>query len=149
MRDPAGRLLVTGQFAAIAYLLATTHWPSLSWGAGLLLGSSLFLAAWSFSALRPGSFNIRPALRKGARLVKSGPYRYVRNPMYGSVLLAGGGVLFVNCSLWRALTGLLLTLIVLVKVWLEERLLAEKFGADYESYKARTGLFLPTFWLRR
>ncbi len=148
MSDPVGRLLVAGQFLLIFYLLLSSHWQDITVLAVLILGSALLLAGWSFSALRPGSFNIRPELKKGANLVTCGPYRYVRNPMYSSVLLAACGVLVLNCSVWRGLAFIMLVAILGLKIYLEEQLLHQ--FASYQQYCRQAGRFIPKirgFWL--
>lgn len=80
------------------------------------------------------------------RLVAWGPYRYVRNPMYGgtALLLLGFGlfqqspsvVLFV--PVWWVLFHLLVVLY-------EEETLCGKFGAGYEEYCRRTPRWFPRF----
>lgn len=76
-------------------------------------------------------------------LVTSGPYRLTRNPMYLCVAL----VLLGWCTLWDS-TGLhiyaVVTLCVLfVRVMaLEEKWVARQFGAEWESYRARTPRWL-------
>jgi protein-S-isoprenylcysteine O-methyltransferase Ste14 len=79
------------------------------------------------------------------QLVQTGPYRYVRHPIYTAVLLvATGGTLFF-LSLPLGLLALLLLGLAVYRARLEETLLAspEAFGATYRSYIGRTGRFLP------
>ena len=94
MADEAlGRRLVGLQFVLLALmaLLAAPAFvrgdaPTVAWA---LLVMALLLAALALSVNRPGNFNIRPTPKPGARLVRSGPYRWLRHPMYSSLLLAG------------------------------------------------------------
>ena len=142
MREFLELLLVSGQFVSIGLLLWSTRWRYFSWGSALFFAASLLLALWSFWAMRPGSFNIRPVLKKGAKLVCSGPYRYIRNPMYLSVILACGGLLLINCSWWRGLVFLSLVSILIGKICLEEHHLRHCFPT-YDQYYACTGRILP------
>lgn len=140
----AGRLLVMLQFGLLA-LIGWRAWVSLFsleiFAVSLLSGSAL-LALWALSANQPGNFNIRPTPRPGGTLVTSGPYRWVRHPMYTSVLMAAAAAAakshqIVDAGLWLALLALLL-----VKAGIEERALMIRFP-DYQAYKARTKKFLP------
>lgn len=77
-------------------------------------------------------------------LVTGGPYRYVRHPLYASLLwmFYGASIAYLN-----PLAALETTLIFLPAMWyrsnLEERALVETFGVDYRDYRVRTGRFLP------
>lgn len=77
------------------------------------------------------------------RVIVTGGFRYVRHPMYLASLLVYLGL--------AVATGSLLALAVWAGIFLffnfiagfEERLLEEKFGDVYKSYKARTGKWVP------
>lgn len=141
-----GRLLVFLQFGLLA-IMCWRAWVSPSssdfLAFSLLTGSGV-LALWALAANRPGNFNIRPTPRAGGTLVTSGPYRWVRHPMYTSVLMAAAAAAVkshetVDAGLWLALLAVLL-----VKAGIEERALMIRFP-DYQDYKSRTTKFLP--WL--
>ena len=84
-------------------------------------------------------------LAEDHELVRHGPYRYLRHPVYASFAAIAIGTAFVFRS--SVLLGLSVMLIVTGRWWAnaEERLLAssEGFGDVYRSYAARTGRFLP------
>ncbi|MEE9599446.1 MAG: isoprenylcysteine carboxylmethyltransferase family protein, partial [Anaerolineales bacterium] len=42
----------------------------------------LFLGIWAVLIMKPGYFNITPDPLSRSKLVKAGPYRYIRHPMY-------------------------------------------------------------------
>jgi protein-S-isoprenylcysteine O-methyltransferase Ste14 len=79
------------------------------------------------------------------RLVVSGPYRYVRNPMYlgAGLALAGAALFYESGALW-AYTGGFLVLMHLAVVLYEEPTLKQTFGEDYETYCRRVRRWLPT-----
>ena len=140
----AGRLLVTLQFSLLA-IMGWRAWVS-PFSANILalslLSGTVLLALWALAANRPGNFNIRPTPRSGGTLVTSGPYRWVRHPMYTSVLMAAAAAALkshqrVDAGLWVALLAVLL-----VKASIEERALMIRFP-DYRAYKERTKKFLP------
>jgi protein-S-isoprenylcysteine O-methyltransferase Ste14 len=80
------------------------------------------------------------------RLVVSGPYRYVRNPMYlgAGLVLLGCGILFAEFS--GVLVGYALAIVVLVNFFVflyEEPTLRHKFGAEYEDYSRNVRRWIP------
>ena len=102
--------------------------------------------AWSaFHFLRvkgtPVPFNPPPTL------VKTGPYRYARNPMLTGVFvfLVGLG-LFVNSV---SLVFFFTPVFVLINVWelkqIEEPELVKRLGDEYIEYRRKTPMFLPRF----
>lgn len=107
---------------------------------------ALFLLGWSvLNFIRaegtPVPFNPPP------RLVTTGPYAYVRNPMLTGVfaLLLGFGVLLGSASLLVVFTPLF----IMVNVWelkvIEEPELIKRLGEDYIEYRKRTPMFFPNF----
>lgn len=149
-----GSALVALQFSLLAGLvwLALNRWGTAAWplGAWLLMAAAGVLGLWALGCNRPGNFNIHPAPRSGARLVRSGPYRHVRHPMYTAVMAVGLACAWAAASgpgSWErpALAGLAATALVLVlvaKAHLEERWLLATH-ADYAAYRAASWRFVP------
>src|SRR5437868_11233740 len=113
-------------------------WPA----AGLTLVTlAAGLSLVSLLTLRR-NFGIRPVLRN---LVTSGPYRFVRHPMYLSYVLADIGY---NLQEWNSVT-LLLVLVgwasLVYRIHAEERLLAQHSGWRGYAASVRSRLF-PGFW---
>ncbi len=111
----------------------------LSW---LLLVGSLVLALHSVRVLyREG----KPEgdLEETTRLVRVGVYRYIRHPLYGSLLLLGPGAFLKNPS--GLGLSLLLTLFIFVYATgrTEEVDNLAKFGDAYRIYQQETKMFLP------
>jgi len=83
------------------------------------------------------------AIQRNHKLVTTGVYRYIRNPSYLGLLLGSLGWSLV----FRAALGILIAALLLIplvaRIRAEERLLTEQFGAEYESYRARTWRLLP------
>lgn len=82
------------------------------------------------------------------KLVTTGPYRYVRNPMLSglSILLFGFGGLLRSVSLTFICTPLFILLNILELKIIEEPELVKRLGEDYVKYRERTPMFVP--WLR-
>jgi len=74
-------------------------------------------------------------IQEGHRLIRTGPYRYVRNPMYTGLLTAYIGVV-VALGIIAALAALVILLgAIWMKIKAEEDILAENFGEEYLQYK--------------
>lgn len=76
--------------------------------------------------------------------VATGPYRYVRNPMYigGASVILGAGLAVGSPSI-VLLSGLFLLLAHVLVVLYEERTLERRFGESYRRYKATVNRWLP------
>lgn len=141
-----GSLLVLLQFGLLA-VLAGLAWPAVERGAIPLAawpmaGAALLLAGWALQANRPGNFNIHPRPRVGGTLVTTGPYSWIRHPMYTSFLLGAMALARTADSgtAWLAWGALLLVL--WIKSGLEERwMLAQHPG--YAHYREQTKRFVP------
>ncbi len=144
MKKEHGGFLVGCQFILLVLLAGSTHWLDLRLLALPFLFASLLLAGWAIRVMRLGHFHIRPAIKEGAILVTHGPYRYIRHPMYASILLAGLGLLLITFSWLRLAAFFVLWLVLYLKLRIEEELLARHFS-DYTSYQKRSRMFFPWF----
>ncbi len=78
------------------------------------------------------------------RLVTSGPYAYVRNPLYLGNLLLTLGATFISELLWMVPIAVLLYALQYVPIVLwEERLLRERFGSLYATYCRQVPCWIP------
>lgn len=97
---------------------------------------------WLFSSIGSG---ITPtsATRKEHRLVTSGPYRWVRHPLYtvGTSLFIALGLIADNWFI--ILLGILAFVAMASRAPKEEANLIEKFGDEYRDYMKRTGRYFP------
>jgi len=102
----------------------------------------VFGVYWLFSSI---GNNITPtsATRKQHTLVTSGPYRWVRHPLYtvGSSMFIAFGMMADNWLI--AALGILTFIVMAIRTPKEEANLLEKFGDEYRNYMKRTGKFLP------
>ena len=83
-------------------------------------------------------------------LVTTGPYAYVRHPLYavGIFLLAPGAVLLVGSWLLLSVPPVMY-LAARVFIPREEAALAQHYGASFRQYRRRTGRFVPRISSRR
>ena len=79
------------------------------------------------------------------RLVTSGPYRWVRHPLYttGIALFASIGLMAANwfILLWSGVAAVALRVVVIPR---EEANLEAAFGDDYRRYRRHTGTIVPS-----
>ena len=111
-------------------------------GFSFLVGFSLFLWCLYLFAAR-GKGTLAP-WDPPKRLVVTGPYRYVRNPMISGVLMIVAGEALVHGSLTLgAWFGCFLLLNQVYFMVLEEPMLENRFGEDYRRYKAGVPRWVP------
>ncbi len=137
--------LVTAQFALLAAIAATGRIIAASFPLLLLEASGGVLGLWAIAVMRPGRFNIRPEPRADAALVRSGPYRWLRHPMYTSVLAISLAVVLDAFTLTRLLLWSTLAAVMIAKLLREERLLTERFP-QYRQYARETWRLVPYVW---
>ena len=81
---------------------------------------------------------------EGHRLVTSGPYRWVRNPMYTSIYIILVAFFLVSANWLIGLTWLTgYTVLMISRVPKEEALMEQKFAEEYSAWAEHTGRFLP------
>jgi protein-S-isoprenylcysteine O-methyltransferase Ste14 len=76
-------------------------------------------------------------------LVRVGAYKYIRHPLYLSLILLGLGIFLKHLS---AVTGVLFMIdlgALIATARREEKEMIEKFGAEYDAYMQTTKMFIP------
>jgi protein-S-isoprenylcysteine O-methyltransferase Ste14 len=120
--------------------------PGVRWTAVALLVPVMWFFAASFRAL---DINYRGGvgLYDHHSLVTSGPYRYVRHPIYIAFIAIMLLVLVVSSNWVLGVSGfLLVTSIAVARIPVEERQLQERFGSTWDDYRARTNSIIPGLW---
>ena len=103
---------------------------------------SVGLAAWTLWHNQPGNFNIRPTPMVWGVLVTTGPYRWIRHPMYISVLLGAAALAWMSNPLLGRVSWTALALVLLVKSVLEERWMKHEHPG-YARYVLESKRFIP------
>ena len=103
------------------------------------------LAAWTVYHNRIHNFSVYPEIKQGAQLITTGPYRWVRHPMYLSLFLLMAGIAFYGQG-WSHNIGLMLVATaIMLKIEKEEKYLLATFP-DYQVYRQNTcKLFWPVY----
>ena len=148
-KDNAGRLIpplllffiCLGIGFILEYILPF-HIPGISRAARISAGSLFLFASAVFviSALIVMIKNNTPfdPAKETLAIVKEGPFRFSRNPMYLSLLLLMAGIAFIKMSLWLFFTGIVLFILLkFLSIRPEEKYLSQKFGQQYIDYKNR------------
>jgi protein-S-isoprenylcysteine O-methyltransferase Ste14 len=112
-------------------------------------GLAITLAGLAFTVwarIHLGKFwSARVGLKENHELIQSGPYTWVRHPIYSGILVAVMGSVVVAGD-YRAVLALVLVWIALMmKAKREEKLLSEQFGEAFVAYRQRTGALVPKF----
>ena len=145
-KSPFSHLLVVLQFSAIAIIA----WPFIDSGGDRLQWLSIsalgaLVGLYTLAHNKLGNFGIYPEPIPDACLVTTGPYRWIRHPMYTSLLLFMLGIALYRHA-WPNYAGmLLLALAVFGKMQREEAHLHMKFD-DYSDYVKRTHRLLPKIY---
>jgi protein-S-isoprenylcysteine O-methyltransferase Ste14 len=111
----------------------------LSW---ILLVGSLYLAGQGFFLIKTRG-NPGGDFEDTTTLITSGVYKYIRHPLYTSLILFSLGAFLKGPSLLGA--GLVITTVlgVFLTARIEERFNLERFGDSYREYMENTRQFIP------
>jgi protein-S-isoprenylcysteine O-methyltransferase Ste14 len=151
--DPAARIGITGQTLAIFVACLGPIRPLLSAASpaavagttavALLGAGAVWLFYASATALKK-NWSIDARMRPDHRLVRAGPYARLRHPIYLGLLLfmlalavAAGHFVQLLVAVPLYLWG------TAVRVRVEEKLLADRFGADFEDYRRTVPALIP------
>jgi protein-S-isoprenylcysteine O-methyltransferase Ste14 len=147
----AGIFSMIGFVAVIAYVInpnwmgwASIHLPVwLRWtGIGIALAGFVLLQ-WAQNTLGKNWSDI-PRMMKEQQLITSGPYQWIRHPIYTAFLLILGATLFISANWLIGLSFIGMTALEIAsRIGFEESLMIEYFEDEYREYMKRTGRILP------
>lgn len=132
-------------------MLPVLQWPAplwrdpaaVAWGLVLVEVGFFAFAFWArrhLGLLWSGMLT----LREGHKVVDTGPYRFVRHPIYTGFIGAGWMMALIGAEPERLAGAAVLTLTMAIKAKVEERLLRRELGpAGYNAYAARTPMLIP------
>jgi protein-S-isoprenylcysteine O-methyltransferase Ste14 len=136
--------LVAASTLPVGFLCARL-WPATPrtyFGGALLVALGLGFACWARVHIGRNWSGI-VTVKQDHELVRSGPYRWVRHPIYSGLLLA-----FVGSAVARGeRRGVLAVAIAFLALWaklrVEECWMTETFGAQYTRYRAEVAALIP------
>ncbi len=136
------KILVAIQFISIFVILIpkqTSRLTDLWW---ILLLISTITALWIFTHNKVGNFNIVPEIKENAKLIITGPYKFVRHPMYSSLILFMLGFVLWKFSFINIAMLCIMSIAIFMKANKEEKLWHRK-DSTYLEYKKRTKMIIP------
>lgn len=111
----------------------------------ILMSAGLMVAIVARSTLAR-NWSGAVALKEGHELITTGPYQFVRHPIYTGMLLMILGTALSLDTVGACIGFLIILAGVLLKMQQEEVLLTKHFAQDYLSYKKRTKILIPFIW---
>lgn len=142
------RILVLLIAAAIAFFMI--NHDAILWSYTLTIGiiadivtlMGLIIILWARTVLG-GNWSTSTVLKENHELIQSGPYRYVRHPIYSGLLLMvlGAAIFYGRAIVFVALA--ISFIASLLRAREEEKLLTRHFPEEYPNYKARVKAFIP------
>lgn len=112
-------------------------------GLSLTLGGLVF-AVWARIALG-ANWSGTVTIKSGHNLIRRGPYRWIRHPIYTGLLASFVGTILLQGEV-RSLLGFVFVFLALHrKAKREESFLAQEFGREFAEHAKHTGMFLPRF----
>lgn len=112
----------------------------------LLTGAGIAFAIWARIYLGP-NWSSAVSIKVGHQLIRTGPYGWVRHPIYAGLLVALTGTALLR----RKSIGFLAIAVFWLGFWIksgiEEQFLRQRFGQEYLEYTKSTGALIPRFRL--
>jgi protein-S-isoprenylcysteine O-methyltransferase Ste14 len=141
-----GLFLVFCGFACIwAYVRPAHFAKSEPWiVASMLLAPPSVALVWAAARHLGKQWRFVAALNADHELVQTGPYRWIRHPIYASMF----GMLLATGFVWTWWPLLIMGVVFFlagteIRVRAEEKLLSDRFGEKFDAYKAGTRAYLP------
>lgn len=116
--------------------------PAVRWGGAFSGIVCSLLMYWTLHSLGK-NLTDTVVTRSSAKLVTSGPYRWVRHPYYVTAGLLMASVTVLAANIMIGIFSLLVLLMLVVRTPKEEQMLIEAFGQSYQDYREATGRFFP------
>jgi len=136
------RVLVAVQFLMIGVIMIPKRAIMMASFWWVLVLMAIVSAFWIFMHNKVGNFNIVPDIKESASLVVTGPYRFVRHPMYSALILFMLGIVLWHFS-WINVLALAIMIAAVVLKALKEEKLWSRHDDDYEAYKKETKMIIP------
>ena len=137
----AGR---AGSSGAVFFRGIFTPPPALGWAAAAFTAIGIGFAVWARVYLGR-NWSPRPAVKEHHELVTTGPYAYVRHPIYTGIMLATLGTALVG-TIFGIVMFIVICITFALRIGKEEKLMLELFPRHYPEYQKRTKRLVPFVW---
>ena len=121
--------------------------PRLQFLAILITAMGIGFAIWARAYLG-GNWSSSVTIKVEHQLVRTGPYRWVRHPIYSGLILGLFGTALAQCRLGGFVSVVLFYMGFKIKSRIEERTMTSTFGAEYDEYSRSTGAIVPKLRVR-
>ena len=142
MISQQSKILVLLQFALIALIVVNTLVFPASIPTFTLFLISAIIGAWAIFTIRIRNVQVFPEPKSGSSFVATGPYAYIRHPMYTSVIGMTLALVIEHPTASAIIEWAALVLLLIIKLRFEESLLLQKY-TEYTEYMKRSKRLLP------
>jgi len=117
---------------------------------GNLFSSNLFLVVqvlaiamlpWARRSFQSGQFNIHAEPKEG-QMISSGPYRFIRHPMYASALVIIWSGVLGHFSYLNFVVGVIVAVVISIRIMIEEQYLCARYP-EYLDFALKTKMIIP------
>jgi protein-S-isoprenylcysteine O-methyltransferase Ste14 len=126
----------------VTYFLPNTG--QVQWAGVAVMVFGLGIACWARVHLGTNWSGV-VTLKEGHELIRTGPYRNIRHPIYTGILIGFLGYAIVGGQVRGLVAMAVVWFSFFVKARHEEKFLAQEFGPKFEEHTQHTGMFLPKF----
>ena len=147
-----GFFYLAGMGASVVFVVnpALMGWSALPlpawlrWTGVAIAFPAFVLGEWAFlSLILKDAYSPSLVIKDSHSLVTSGPYRWIRHPIYTTYLASPLSFFLLTANWFIGLALLAMSILLASRVEGEEAMLLERFGDEYRAYIQRTGRFLP------
>lgn len=96
---------------------------------------------WARRSFQPGQFNIHAVPKEGP-MISSGPYKFIRHPMYASALVIIWSGILGHLSVINFIVGVVVPVVISLRIITEEKALRANFPS-YIDYSHKTKVIIP------
>ncbi|MHC4620369.1 MAG: methyltransferase [Planctomycetota bacterium] len=147
------QLWVIGSFIYVAKptSMAWTRLPVPSWirWFGVIVTVSGMALEFSTQVFLGRNYSTTLHVGEKQSLVTTGPYRYIRHPMYTALFSVGIGMGLTSASWYFVIPFVATGVVVMFRTRREEEAMIERFGDEYIEYAQTTGRFIPKVGRKR
>ncbi len=149
----AGTFGLIGFLALLIYVIHPDWitWASIPmpiWVRWFGVATALFgfgLLQWSQNTLGK-NWSDTPRMMREQSLITSGPYQWIRHPIYSAFMLILGSTILVSANWLIGISWIGMTILEIAsRILYEESLMVDYFGDQYLTYQEKTGRLLPRF----
>ena len=154
-----GLLILGGFFLMIGVVIYAFYMPLFPWSQiplpdlvqwiGVIMGAiTIPLIAWVHWVLgRALSKSL--TIQEDHQLVTTGPYRWIRHPMYTVFIFYFLSLFLVSMNLFLLIVWIIMMITFIIRIPKEEQMLIDQFGEAYRDYMQRTGRLFPRLRKRK